>query len=58
MVQGGAAFPSQRLLEGYASSEVDKNVGHILSADQHDTSDSETDSVASLQLESISKCAT
>ena len=55
-MQGGAAFPSQILLEGYASSEVDKDVGHILSADQRDSSDSEAESVGSIHLETLSKC--
>ncbi|KAJ9584550.1 hypothetical protein L9F63_021108 [Diploptera punctata] len=50
LLQGGSAFPSQLLLEGYASSEVDKDMGNILSAEQHDSSDSE----ASIHLETLS----
>lgn len=53
-LEGGAAFPSQLLLEGYASSEVDKDVAHILSSDQHNSSDSEAESMASIHLETLS----
>ncbi|XP_021938781.1 coiled-coil domain-containing protein 149 [Zootermopsis nevadensis] len=45
-----AAFPSQLLLEGYASSEVDREVGHIVSAERLDGSDSEGECITSIHL--------
>lgn len=46
-----AAFPSQLLLEGYASSEVDRDVGHIVSAERPDGSDSEGECITSIHLD-------
>jgi hypothetical protein len=52
-VQSGqmAAFPSQLLLEGYASSEVDRDVVRILSPGHPDGSDSEGDSITSIHFD-------
>jgi hypothetical protein len=51
-VQSGrvVAFPSQLLLEGYSSSEVDRDVGHIISAERPDGSDSEGESITSIHI--------
>jgi hypothetical protein len=46
-----AAFPSQLLLEGYASSEVDRDMGRVLLPEQQDGSDSEGESITNIHLD-------
>jgi hypothetical protein len=52
-VQSGqvAAFPSQLLLEGYASSEVDRDMDRVLLPERPDGSDSEADCITNLHLD-------
>lgn len=52
-VQSGqvAAFPSQLLLEGYASSEVDRDMGRILLPERPDGSDSEGECTTNIHLD-------
>jgi hypothetical protein len=59
-VQSGrvAAFPSQLLLEGYASSEVDRDTSHILSPEQPDDSGSEGDRISSMHIDTERELAT
>ncbi|XP_033611241.1 coiled-coil domain-containing protein 149 [Cryptotermes secundus] len=47
-----ATFPSQLLLEGYASSEVDQNASSILSPEHPGSSDSEGECISSIHLNS------
>jgi hypothetical protein len=52
-----AAFPSQLLLEGYASSEVDRDTSCILSPEHHGSSDSEGECISSVHLNTDGKLA-
>lgn len=45
-----AAFPSQLLLEGYASSEVDRDTSCILSPEHRGSSDSEGECIGSIHM--------
>jgi hypothetical protein len=60
VVQSGhmAAFPSQSLLEGYASSEVDRDAGCTLSPEHRSASDSEGECISSVHLNIEGKLAT
>jgi hypothetical protein len=46
-----AAFPSQLLLEGYASSEVDRDMGRVLLPERPDGSDSEGECTSNIHLD-------
>jgi hypothetical protein len=59
VVQSGhqVAFPSQLLLEGYASSEVDRDTSCSLSPEHRGGSDSEGECVDSVHLDTEGKLA-
>lgn len=59
VVQSGhlVAFPSQLLLEGYAGSEVDRDMSCSLSPEHRGGSDSERECIGSVRLDTEGKLA-